>query len=137
MIENSIVTVTGGKGAAAIGFGTVIDPNYSINSIKIINSQLTAYVQYQSYETSGYAAGIGFPYAAENSTLTIKQPIEIESTETNPVKYFSSFKSMKDGSVTSDEIRKVGKPINTYSHSVFAWQGAKFNKATLGNDTGY
>lgn len=137
LIESSIVIATGGKGAAAIGFGTIIDPNYSINSIKIINSQIIAYVQYQKYLSSGYAAGIGFPYAAEISILTIKQPIEIVSTETNPAVYFANFKAMKDGTITTDAIRKVGKPMNTDSHSVFAWQGAKFNGETLGNDTGY
>lgn len=137
LIENSIVTATGGKGAAAIGFGTIIDPNCSINSIKIINSQITAIVQYQSYQTNGYAAGIGFPYAAESHVLTIKQPIEITSTETDPEQYFSSFKAMRDGSIVSEAIRKVGKPMNTHSHSVFSWQGVKFNGQTLGNDTGY
>lgn len=137
LIENSIVTATGGKGAAAIGFGTIIDPNYSINSIKIINSQITAIVQYQSYQTNGYAAGIGFPYAAEISVLTIKQPIEITSTETDPARYFSSFKAMKDGNIVSETIRKVGKPMNSYSHSVFSWQGAKFNGQPLGTDVGY
>lgn len=138
LIENSIVTATGGKGAAAIGFGTIIDPNYSINSIKIINSQITAIVQYQSYQTNGYAAGIGFPYAAEISVLTIKQPIEITSTETDPARYFSSFKAMKDGNIVSETIRKVGKPMNSYSHSVFSWQGAKFNGQPLGdNNVGY
>lgn len=137
LIENSIVTATGGTGAAAIGFGTIIRPNHSINSIKIINSQITAIVQYQSYQTYGYAAGIGFPYAAESSVLTIKQPIEITSTETNPAKYFSSFKAMKDGNIVSETIRKVGKPMNTHSHSVFSWQGATFNGQTLGDGTGY
>lgn len=138
LIENSIVTATGGKGAAAIGFGTIIDPNYSINSIKIVNSQITAIVQYQSYLTDGYAAGIGFPYAAENYVLTIKQPIEITSTETDPAKYFSSFKAMKDGDIVNEAIRKVGKPMNTHSHSVFSWQGATFNGQPLGdNNVGY
>ncbi len=141
LIENSIVTATGGKGAAAIGFGTIIKSNYSINSIKIINSQITAIVQYQSYpgqQTYGYAAGIGFPYAAEEHVLTIKQPIEIISTETDPEKYFSSFKAMKDENIVTEEIRKVGKPIYEHSHSVFSWQGAKFNEQTLGdNNVGY
>ena len=142
LIENSIVTATGGIGAAAIGFGGILDP-MSINSIKIINSQITACVQYcpgyQDIPTNGYGAGIGFPFAIDNqgNRLTIKQPIIIVSTETDPAKYFSSFKAMKDGAVVSAPIHKVGKPYNSHSHNFYIWQGATFNGNTLGDGTGY
>ncbi|MDD3039893.1 hypothetical protein [Bacteroides sp.] len=138
LIKNSIIIATSGPMAATIGFGFSA-ANCSINSIKIVNSPITAYVEdYMGFKMCG--AGIGFSYRT-NGTQTIKSPIVIESTKTDPAVYFSDFKAKNsNGSLTGTEIRKVGKTKNTDPQylPLEVWQGATFNGEPLGTtDLGY
>lgn len=137
LIKNSIITATSGPMAAAIGCA-YCGANCSINSIKIVNSPITAYVEdFMGLKMCG--AGIGFSYRT-NGIQTIKSPIVIESTETDPAVYFSNFKAKNssNGSLTGTEIRKVGKTMDDTSLELYVWQGATFNGVTLGTkDLGY
>lgn len=138
LIENSVVRAKGGKGAAAIGFGTIAE-GYEIGTITINKSEI--YVTTVSRSTGDYGACIGFGSLVDPDRTQTLGLVTISTTESEDVFFGADrFKAIDEkGNEVTTGFYKVGKTTNTKMQGDQSWSGLMFKGTMLasGDASGY